>query len=174
VHPTRLVTLDDVPALTRLLVDSREFMTPYEPSRPEEYFTEARQHDLVAEALEACEQGLSLPHVILDDEGAVAGRITLNTIVRGPFLSCAVGYWVGVDQGGRGLATRAVAEIKRVAFDDLGLHRIEASTLLDNVRSQRVLDRNGFTRIGLAPNYLKIDGRWQDMAIYQVLTTKDV
>jgi ribosomal-protein-alanine N-acetyltransferase len=174
VQPTRLVTLADVPALTRLLVDSREFMAPYEPSRPDDYFTVDRQHDLIADALEACEQGMTLPHVILDDEGKVAGRITLNTIVRGPFQSGAVGYWVGVDQGGRGLATRAVAGIKRVAFDEFGLHRIEAATLLDNVRSQRVLDRNGFTRFGLAPNYLKINGSWQDMVLYQALTTADM
>jgi ribosomal-protein-alanine N-acetyltransferase len=31
-----------------------------------------------------------------------------------------------------------------------------------------VLERNGFTRIGVAPAYLSIAGRWQDHALYQL------
>jgi ribosomal-protein-alanine N-acetyltransferase len=56
-----------------------------------------------------------------------------------------------------------------VAFDELRLHRIQAETLPHNVRSQRVLERNGFARIGLAPEYLSIGGRWQDHIMYQLL-----
>jgi ribosomal-protein-alanine N-acetyltransferase len=44
---------------------------------------------------------------------------------------------------------------------------VEASTLRQNVRSQRVLERNGFVRFGLAPQYLKIAGRWQDHVLWQ-------
>lgn len=63
----------------------------------------------------------------------------------------------------------AVREIVRVAFEELGLHRVRAETLLHNVRSQRVLERNGFVRFGMAPRYLNIAGRWQDHAMYQVV-----
>jgi [ribosomal protein S5]-alanine N-acetyltransferase len=120
-------------------------------------------------ALAEHQRGTKLPHVILTDHGQVAGRITLNEIVRGPFQSCHMGYWVAADYNGRGLATGAVRDIIRVAFEELGLHRIEAGTLLHNVRSQRVLERNGFIRFGVAPAYLQIAGRWQDHAMYQVL-----
>jgi [ribosomal protein S5]-alanine N-acetyltransferase len=165
---------DDAPVLTKLLAESRELMEPWEPSRPEDYFTEERQREVIAEALKMYEQGTAVPHVIVGDDGEVVGRITLNTIVRGPFLSCSVGYWVGAEHNGRGHATRAVADIKRVAFEEQGLHRVEASTLLDNVRSQRVLERNGFARFGVAPTYLKIAGKWQDCALYQVITSADL
>lgn len=57
----------------------------------------------------------------------------------------------------------------RVAFCELRLHRIEAGTLLQNLASQRVLERNGFVRFGIAPGYLNIAGRWQDHAMYQAL-----
>ncbi|HZJ04274.1 MAG TPA: GNAT family protein [Nocardioidaceae bacterium] len=67
------------------------------------------------------------------------------------------------------LATAAVRDIKRVAFEELGLHRIQAETLLHNARSKRVLERNGFVRIGMAPEYLKSAGEWQDNDLYQVL-----
>jgi ribosomal-protein-alanine N-acetyltransferase len=97
------------------------------------------------------------------------GRVTLSNIVRGAFQSCNLGYWVGRDDNGRGFATAAVGDVVQVAFDDLCLHRIEAGTLLRNIGSQRVLERNGFVRYGIAPQYLNIAGSWQDHAMYQAL-----
>jgi [ribosomal protein S5]-alanine N-acetyltransferase len=164
------VTLDDAPALAEILRDSRAFLAPWEPVRTEAYFTAQGQLEFIKTALKSYEQGLSVPHVILGEHGDAAGRITLNTIVRGPFQSCSVGYWVGASENGRGLATAAVRNMKRVAFEELGLHRVEAGTLKHNIRSQRVLTRNGFTQFGMAPNYLKIAGEWQDHLLFQVLS----
>ncbi|HEY5032719.1 MAG TPA: GNAT family protein [Actinomycetes bacterium] len=166
---TRLIALDDVPALADLYRDNREFLAPFEPVRDEDYFTAEGQLAVVRDALERAEQGSTLPHVILDEAGRIVGRITLNGIVRGPFQSCSVGYWLAADATGRGLATAALRDIARVAFDDLGLHRIQGETLLHNLASQRVLERNGFIRFGVAPTYLNIAGRWQDCAIYQLI-----
>lgn len=168
---TRLLTPADAPALAELLRVNRDFLTPWEPVRGDDYFTVDGQRAVIADALARHEQGSTLPHVILDESGRVVGRITLNGIVRGPFQSCSMGYWVSAADNGRGLATAAVRGIITVAFGELGLHRIQAETLLDNVRSQRVLERNGFTRIGMAPAYLNIAGKWQDHILYQVLNT---
>ena len=166
---TRLVTLDDVPALAEVLRVSRDFLAPWDPIRDDDYFTVGGQLTVIRNALAQHEQGSALPHVILDDSGRVVGRITLNGIVRGPFQSCSVGYWVSVTHTGRGLATAAVRDIVGVAFGELNLHRVQAETLLHNVRSQRVLEHNGFVRIGMAPAYLNIAGRWQDHILYQAV-----
>jgi ribosomal-protein-alanine N-acetyltransferase len=107
--------------------------------------------------------------VILNEEGEVTGRITLDAITFGAFQSCTIGYWVALENNGRGLATAAVARMVQIAFDELGLHRIEAGTLLDNLRSQRVLATNGFIQYGLAPQFIKIAGRWQDHLLFQLL-----
>ena len=66
----------------------------------------------------------------------------------------------------------AVRRMTALAFDELGLHRVQAETLVHNTRSQQVLHRVGFTRYGLAPQYLKIAGRWQDHVMYQLLTDR--
>jgi [ribosomal protein S5]-alanine N-acetyltransferase len=166
---TRLITPDDAPALAELLCASRDFLAPWEPVRGEEYFTVDGQRAVIHTDLEQHDQGAKLPHVILGDAGQVVGRITLNGIVRSCFQSCSMGYWVGADHNGRGFATAAVRELVRVAFEELGLHRVQAETLLHNVRSQRVLERNGFVRYGMAPDYLKIAGRWQDHVMYQLI-----
>jgi ribosomal-protein-alanine N-acetyltransferase len=166
---TRLISIADVPVLAELHRVNRDFLAPWEPLRTEEFYTERGQRGLVEGALVKYEQRSAIPHVILDDSGQVAGRISLNDIVRGPLQSCNVGYWVSAATNGRGLATRGVREITDLAFGELGLHRVEAGTLPHNVRSQHVLERNGFTRFGLAPAFLLIAGRWQDHVLYQLL-----
>lgn len=166
----RLITPDDAPVLAELVRANREFLAPWEPLRGDDYFTEAGQRVSIGASLAEHERGRSLPWVILDRDGAVVGRINLNNIVRGAAQSASLGYWLGQAATGRGIATAAVCDIVRVAFVELGLHRIQADTLVYNEGSQRVLERNGFVRIGLAPRYLKIAGRWQDCILHQLLS----
>jgi ribosomal-protein-alanine N-acetyltransferase len=158
----------DAATIARLLVENRDFLAPWEPTRPEAYFTEQWQHDIIVRLEHEAASGMTIPFVILD-EGEIAGRITLNNVVRGPFQSASVGYWVSQDRNGRGIATAAVAALVELAFGELGLHRLEAGTLLHNHGSQRVLARNGFVEYGRPPRYLQIDGRWQDHVLFQRL-----
>lgn len=88
---TRLVSLDDAPVLAALVRDNRDFMAPFEPARAEGYFTDRGQLALIRDLLARHEEGRTLPHVILDEDGSVVGRITLNEIVRGPFQCAAWG-----------------------------------------------------------------------------------
>ena len=165
---TRLVATSDAPELAALLAANRKFLAPYEPFRPEDYYTAEGQRTYLEDVLRTTAAGLTLPHVIVVD-GRIVGRITLSGITRGPFLSASVGYWVAESANGRGVASAALARILRVAFDELELHRVEAGTLVHNTASQRVLQRNGFRQYGLAPRYLKIDGDWRDHILFQRL-----
>jgi ribosomal-protein-alanine N-acetyltransferase len=166
---TRLITVDDAPVLSDLLQANREFLAPWSPQRSPGHYTLEGQRRAIADALALHEKGTALPHVILCD-GEVVGRVTLSDIVGGVFSSCHLGYWLSESHNGRGLATTAVAEIMRIAFGELGLHRIEAGTVPDNVRSRAVLERNGFVRFGYAPAYLKVGGEWRDHVLYQALS----
>jgi ribosomal-protein-alanine N-acetyltransferase len=170
---TRLICTSDAADLAALLIANRDHLAPYEPDRPAEYFTADGQHKVIEDVLRQHDEGNALPLVIVDD-GRLRGRITLSTIVRGPFQSASLGYWVDAGSGGRGLGTAAVQDIVRVAFGDLGLHRIDAGTLVDNLRSQRVLRKNGFQPYGLAPRYLKIAGDWRDHVLFQLLNEQVV
>lgn len=147
---------------------NREFLAPWEPLRTDEFFTVEFQDSAIADLLEQCERGTVMPHVIVDD-GEIVGRITLNNILRGPLQSAKVGTWVASSANGKGVATAALAAIIPIAFDELRLHRLAAATLLHNVRAQRVLEHSGFYRIGVAPRYLQIAGKYQDHALYQRL-----
>ncbi len=112
------------------------------------------------------EAGRLVPWVLLQGE-RIVGTITLNDIVRGPFLNGHVAYWVDKEFNGHGVCSAALAFVVETARNELGLHRVQAATLCGNVASQKVLKHTGFDEIGLAPSYLKIAGQWQDHMLYQ-------
>lgn len=165
----RVLRHEDAEEISQLLRVNRTFLEPWDPVRDESYFTAETQAHLLHEVLEAHADGTAHALVILDRSGAIAGRLNLNGITRGAFQSATMAYWVSEDRNGQGLATAGVGEAARIAFDDLGLHRLQAETLVHNQPSQRVLARNGFHPYGKAPGYLKIAGRWQDHILYQML-----
>jgi [ribosomal protein S5]-alanine N-acetyltransferase len=158
----RPVRPEDCEELAALYAANREFLAPFEPIRPPEFFTAEGQRERLQRQLD----GETHPFAILDD-GAIAGTINLFGIVRESLQSGTIGYWVDHRRNGRGLATGAVGEIVAYAFGDLELHRVEAATLVDNVSSQRVLEKSGFERIGLARKFLRIDDDWRDFILFQ-------
>jgi len=166
---TRLVSVDDAEALARLLRANRAFLQPWVPAREDDYFTAQAQRNIIRNELDAYARQAAVPLVIVDG-GEMAGRIQLNAVTRGAFLSASVGYWVSQSRNGRGLASAALAEVITIAFGGLGLHRLQAETLLHNVPSQRVLIRNGFRPFAVAPSYLKIAGEWQDHVLFHLLS----
>jgi ribosomal-protein-alanine N-acetyltransferase len=167
---TRPLDLADFGPLTSLYAENRQFLAPWQPLRPDSYFTEAGQREAVEAALAHKATGSAVPLVILDRSGAVAGTLTIASIIRGAFQSCSVGYWLAERAQGQGLATAALREATDLAFGDLRLHRIQAETLTRNARSQRVLERIGFEQYGAARSYMHIAGEWQDNVLYQLLT----
>ena len=146
------------------MLENREFLAPYEPPRGERFYTVDGQRERI-------EEHDKKTFAILDGE-RIVGTVTLSNIVLGPFQSANLGYWVAEQVNGRGLATSAVAEVAELAFGELGLHRLEAATLVENLASQRVLEKNRFERIGVAHGYLRIAGDWRDHVLFQRLRAR--
>ena len=88
--------------------------------------------------------------------------VALNNVVWGSFCSCFLGYKLDKDWLRQGLMSEAVKECVRIAFEELGLHRIEANIMPRNIASLGVVRRCGFVEEGLARKYLKINGVWED------------
>ena len=164
----RPLALEDAKELAAAYSRNRAHLAPWEPTRSSEFFTEAVQSKDIADRIASGKAGSGYSLGLFDGV-TIVGRFNLAGIVRGPFQSAALGYWVDGEYAGRGLATATVKAIVRMAREDLGLHRVEASTLLHNLRSQRVLLNAGFQQIGMAPKYLKIAGIWQDHNLYQAI-----
>lgn len=173
VHPLdaeirlRPASASDAASLAASLTRSRAYMKPWEPARPDSFYTPEGQRERLAGLLADRAAGRSMPWVLSDAEDRAVGGFTLNSLVHGAFHSAVLGYWVDVDLAGRGLATAAVRRICELARDELRLHRIEACTVLSNTASQRVLAKCGFEEFGVAPRYMHIDGEWRDHRLFQ-------
>ncbi|BCW78282.1 GNAT family N-acetyltransferase [Arthrobacter sp. NicSoilC5] len=162
----RPVQRSDAVALAAAFQANRVHLAPWEPVRSEEFYTALGQRAAIARRLEDLDSGTALPLVLVDDENVV-GLLTLRSIVRGAFQNAHVGYWIDRRAQGAGLMTAAVGAAVGIARDDLGLHRLEAATLVHNTASQRVLEKNGFESYGTARAYLQIAGQWQDHRMFQ-------
>jgi [ribosomal protein S5]-alanine N-acetyltransferase len=159
----RLLTPDDAEELAALYRANRAFLAPFEPRRDDTFFTAAVQRQRIER------MGDDLWRWAIADGGRIVGTITLSEVVREPVQLGNVGYWVDRGHNGRGFATAAVGDVVRFAFEEAGLHRLEAGTLVDNVASQRVLEKNGFERFGLARRLLRINGEWRDHVLFERL-----
>ena len=151
---------------------SREFLAPTAPPWDHSAFTPAGQERLIEDLRSQHDAGRLWPGVIVAGK-RVVGRITLNAILRGLLKTCFMGYWVGRDWNGRGIATTAVARTLEVAFDSLGLHRVEAFTHLDNAASRRVLEKNDFTLVGVLRRHIHQAGAWRDEYLFERLAWWD-
>ncbi|MBA3552385.1 MAG: GNAT family N-acetyltransferase [Actinobacteria bacterium] len=165
----RELTADDAPSVLALLLENRTFLRPWEPIRPEPFFTPQGQRS----ALRRCEDDRradrAYDFAIIDRAtGGMIGRITLSNVVRGASQSASVGYFVSEAHGRRGHATEAVRQLLAFAFGPADLHRVQAAVLPRNEGSIRVLQKNGLRDEGLARRYLEIDGAWQDHRIFAI------
>lgn len=98
----------------------------------------------------------------LHDSDQIVGIFNLNGIVRGSFQSSTIGYYAAVAFTGRGFMTEGLTLVKQFAFEQLGLHRVEANIQPNNDPSRNLVQRCGFVLEGFSPKFLYIDGRWRD------------
>ncbi|SBT39859.1 GNAT family N-acetyltransferase [Micromonospora narathiwatensis] len=82
-----------------------------------------------------------------------------------------IGYVVHPGHWGQGLGTEVAGLLLRLAFEQVGLHRVEATTRPDHPASWRVLEKVGMRREGLSRDHLFVRGRWWDSVRYAVLAT---
>lgn len=94
------------------------------------------------------------------------GKLALNGVMRGAMHGAYLGYFIDVDQQGKGYVTEAIKGLLDFAFGPLALHRIQAAIMPRNVKSLRVIEKLGFRREGYAERYLQIAGKWEDHILF--------
>ncbi|MEU8945754.1 GNAT family protein [Streptomyces sp. NPDC048489] len=93
--------------------------------------------------------------MIEPSDGPVIGPVSISSILRGPFQKGFLGHWVSSSHQGLGHTSRAAGLALRVAGDELDLHRLEAHTQLENLASQAVLRKHGFSSWGIAHEHFQ-------------------
>jgi RimJ/RimL family protein N-acetyltransferase len=134
-------------------------------------YTEKDARTWIRRALRERKAGRSLALAIVRrSDGALLGGIGLYQLEVGA-PRAEVGYWLGREHWGHGYATEATNALLRVAFRELGLHRIEARVYPWNVASCRVARRCGFRYEGRLRDEVQKAGRWQSTLLFSRLAT---
>jgi len=124
-------------------------VTRYTTWRPHRQLQEAE--DFIRSSISAWENGTRFPFVInRKEENQPFGMIDLH--VRGSTVG--IGYVVARFHQRNGYATEATRAIINWAFQQPDIYRVNASTDVENIASQRVLEKAGLVREGLLRKYI--------------------
>ncbi|CAL9333520.1 GNAT family N-acetyltransferase [Streptomyces sp. enrichment culture] len=136
---------DHAPAVLAFELANRAYFAASIPDRGDDFFEEFTDHHNAALAEQ--EDGVCAFYVLLAEDGSIHGRFNLYDLEDG---TARLGYRVARQVAGRGVATATVEELCRLAAARHGLHTLRAATSHDNVASQKVLTKAGFTPVGPA------------------------
>lgn len=163
-------SMADYGAWAELRALSREHLKPWEPLWPRDELTRGSFRRRIRHYQREMREDLGYSYFVFRHaDDVLMGGISLSNLRRGVTQAASLGYWLGLPHVRRGHMTDAVLTLRRHAFQVLKLHRIEAASQPNNLASISVLDRCGFAREGLARDYLKINGEWQDHLLFAVI-----
>ena len=83
--------------------------------------------------------------------------------------SAELGYWIGNEHWGRGIATRAIREFTEYVFENSDYIRLFAPVFHPNRASMRVLEKNGYEKEGIHKMALFKDGKFYDSHVYAII-----
>jgi len=143
--------------------DNEQHLAPWEPLRESDYHQGAEVQKRLTRALTGFSQGREL-HFAAYKPGQeeIVALATYSNLIHGAFQACYLGYSIAEKYQGQGLMAQMLIATNAFVFEQLGMHRIMANYMPENVRSERLLMRLGFEKEGLAKSYLKISGKWRD------------
>lgn len=98
---------------------------------------------------------------------ALLGTVSLRRHARD--ARAELGYWLGYDAWGAGIASEACAAIVDWGFRALRLERIYAQVIAGNAASMRVLDKLGMVNEGVKRKHLRHEGELRDVVLYGLL-----
>lgn len=167
----RPLTPADFASWSDVRLRNEKWLLPWEPSRLANQGDPSRDRDVFAARCNARDRdrqlGLAYAFGMFVD-GALAGEVNLNNLVRGAQQAGTVGYWIDQARAGNGFTAEGVCVLMRFAFEQLRLHRLEICIIPRNDNSRRVMDKLRLREEGTAVRFLEINGIWEDHVRYGV------
>ncbi|MDB9779563.1 GNAT family N-acetyltransferase [Flavobacteriaceae bacterium] len=171
-----------------MLENSRVLLLPFESERKSELKKIIFNHDIwrymgmnietesdfkqyVHETLELKKKGACYPFIIVDKKtNEVAGSTRFGNINQ-KSEKCEIGWtWYGSQFQGTGLNKATKYELLNFGFETLGFRRIQLSADLENIRSQKAIEKLGAQREGVfRNNYIDSNGVSKDDVYYSII-----
>lgn len=103
----------------------------------------------------------------IDDQ--LIGGIGFDDLIIGKTHKTELGYWLAKPFWGRGIMSKAVNHLCKIAFADFKVIRITANIFAFNMGSQRVLEKNGFTEEGICKKHYCKNGKFLDGKLFALV-----
>ncbi|MBN2508671.1 MAG: GNAT family N-acetyltransferase [Spirochaetales bacterium] len=159
--------LSDSGDFVSYLLKNKPFFESVEPCRPEYYYTEIYWQNLMAP--HPSRKPVEL-RFIIKSSSEIVGFVGIHGISGYPAYSGMLGYSLDHGLWGRGIMTDCLSRLIAYLFLHMPLHRLTAAYMPANIASGRVLEKLGFTDIGIVREYLFINGRWEDHMLSSLLS----
>lgn len=104
----------------------------------------------------------------LKENGLLIGTVSLSS-PHPKHKSAEIAYALSANFWGKGLITEAAMAAIKFGFEEKKLVRIQAKCLLNNRRSERVLEKVGMTFEGVLRKEMYIKGKHQDLKMYAMI-----
>lgn len=152
---------------SQLVAAARESVTEIEPWLPwcSPSFGLADANAWISEQIAARERGLAFEFAIVGDDAGYIGGAGINQVNQENRFA-NLGYWVRSSKTGLGYATEALRQMVDWAHAQTNLNRLEVIVATENLASQRVAEKAGAAREGIARDRLHLHGVYHDAYVY--------
>lgn len=110
------------------------------------------------------------PFLVADAAPGIIGWAGLASYSRRPCYAgigeCSV--YVAVEARGRGVGTSLTVALAEAAHGN-GFHKLIGKLFTDNTASVRLVERCGFSSVGLHRRHGQLDGEWRDVLVVERL-----
>lgn len=161
------VSRSNAMAILDFEIANRAFFEKTLPSRGNHYYNIDQFLTTIDLICEDQSIGELYMNIILDAQENLIGRVNLFPTVLDPYKRVfELGYRLGEAYGGKGYATEAVKQLVTLAQTEYHIEAIVASTAPDNIASQKVLLKNGFTFVKRIENDILIHDHYEDSFVF--------
>lgn len=159
----KMLDVSEAPLLKSYVNEQRTHLASWEPQREEDYYSDEtcllRIKEMRRDFIE--DRGCVLC-LLNPEQDRMLAYSNYSQFVRGISQSCFLGYSLAEDLQGQGYMNECLEAGIEYISKELNIDRIQACYMPRNHKSAAVLDRLNFEKEGVARNYLKINGKWED------------
>lgn len=164
----RTLQAGDLERLLAFELANRAWFEQHVEARAPAFYSQAGVAEHIADYLDIHAAGIMHPCVLTSDDGAaIIGRANLRSIKRAAGTG-EVGYRIAHSEARKGLGGMALEHLMELARGQYGLRMLSAWISPQNLGSQRILEKHGFTRDALAaPHVVQVNGADHTSHLYQ-------
>lgn len=161
-----LPTEPDAEEIYRAVCENLEELKLWMPWVTDDYSIETARDFVKTNLIEFAANNTFAAAVSLNEK--IVGTIGLHHL-DSTNKSVQIGYWLGKNAQGKGLATKCSRVLIDYAFRDMNLNRIQINCNVDNVKSRRIPERLGFKLEGIHRQVEWLNNEFRDWAVYAML-----